>query len=57
MKASLKPNESKPELMESTVPIDLITHRGAKEMHLPEAVSEMLFLSPPESTPRKRTAI
>jgi hypothetical protein len=49
----LKPNELKPELMESTVPIDLITHRGAKEIHLPEAVSDMLFLSPPEKHSKK----
>lgn len=53
LKASLKPNESKPELMESTVHIDLITHCGAKEIHLPEAVSDMLFLSPPEKHSKK----
>ena len=53
LKASLKPNELKPELKESTVPIDLITHRGAKEIHLPEAVSDMLFLSPPEKHSKK----
>ena len=53
LKASLKPNELKPELMESTVPFNLITHRGSKEIHLPETVSDMLYLTSGEKPSKK----